>query len=146
MSYYWELVTKDDSRYEIPPEVVPVVQRRIGNKDPINLSTASIPYGDIKHFRITDKPFGEQLVLEAAARAFNQPIINDDGSIVCRWVKKSVPHQLYGKHYAHLQGYHHLSDDGNMVVIAFKVAAHDVSPDRVAYCTVDEIRELEHIH
>lgn len=143
MEYYWELVTKDDERYEIPPEAVGVVQRRMGNKEPINLSTATIPFSEIKHFRVTSKAFTRQPLLEAAAQAFNEPMFNDDGSIVSRWVKKSVPHREYGKHYSHILGYRRISDDGNMVTIAFRLAVHDIDVNKVTYCTPEEERELD---
>lgn len=143
MEYYWELVTKDDSRYEIPPEAVEVVQRRMGNKDPINLSTATIPFSEIKHFRITDKAHTNQPLLEAAAQAFNEPIFNEDGSMVVRWVKKNVPNREYAKHYSHIPAYRRLGDDGNMVTVAFLLAVHDIDVNKVTDCTENEVRELE---
>lgn len=141
MEYYWELITKDDSHYDIPPQAVEVVKRRMDNHDPINLSTASIPYSEIKNFRITSRQYGQPL-LEAAARAFNEPMLNEDGSMVVRWVKKTVPQREYAKHYSHVPSYRSLDSDGNMVTIAFRLAIHEIDVNKVTYCTDDELITL----
>jgi hypothetical protein len=140
--YWWELITKDGERYEIPPDAVEVVQRRMGNKEVINLSTASIPFSEIKHFRVTAKPFGQQPLLEAAAQAFNEPMLNPDGSMIVRWVKCSVPRRLYDKHYAHIPSYRKLGDDGTAVVIAFRLPIHSIDVNKVTECTENELTDL----
>lgn len=141
--YYWELVTKDDTVYQIPPAVVEVVQRRMGNKDPINLSTASIPFSEIKKFQQTDKPYGQQPLLEAAAQAFREPVYNPDGSMASRWVKKNVPNQQYTKHYSHIPAYRSLGIENGMVVVAFRLPIHEINMEKVQYCTDNELTSLK---
>lgn len=142
MNYYWELICRDDTRYEIPPEAVEVVKRRMANKDAINLSSATIPYSEIKQFRVTDKRYAQQPLLEAAAHAFNEPMYNQDGSVIAKWVKKNVPQREYNKHYSHIQAYRRLGDTGSMVTVAFFLPVHDIDTNKVDYCTDDEIATL----
>lgn len=142
MEYYWELITKDDSRYEIPPQAVEVVKRRMDNHDPINLSTASIPYSEIKHFRITSKSYGQQPLLEAAAQAFNDPMYNDDGSLIGKWVKKQVPNRVYAKTYAGTPAYRVLDTESGMTTVAFFLPVHLIDTSKLDYCNEEEIRNL----
>lgn len=141
MDYYWELVLRDDTTVEITPQAVPIVQKRMSNKDAINLKTRSIPYSEIKEFRQTDKPYGQPLI-EAAAQAFKEPIFNEDGSMVVNWVKKSVNQKSYAKQYAGIPAYRKLSEDGGRVMVAFRVAVQDIDISKVSPCTEQEIEQL----
>lgn len=141
MTFYWELITKDDSVYEIPPQAVDVVKKRMNNHDPINLSSATIPFSEIKAFRASEKPFTTTPLLEAASQAFNEPMLNDDGSIVGKWVKKTVPNRLYTKHHAHVPSYKFLNNDGGMTEIAFFLPVHEIN-HTLTECTESEVRQL----
>lgn len=139
--FYWELVLRDDTTVELAPQSVPVVQKRMANKDAINLKNRSIPYSEIKDFRQTDKPYGQPL-LEAAAQAFNEPIWNPDGSMAVTWVKKSVSQKSYDKLYGGIPSYRKLDDDNGRAVVAFRVAIHDVDTTTTIPCNQDEINRL----
>lgn len=139
--YFWELVQRDGTITLIPPAGVELVKKRMANKDPINTRTETIPYAQIDHFRVTDKPFSSQTLLEAAARAFNDPQITE-GGIKARWVKKTVTAANYAKHYSNIPAYRKLADEGPMVVIAFRLPVHSIDPESMSYCTEDEIDKL----
>lgn len=140
--FYWELILKDDTRYEIPPDVVDVVTRKMKAHDPVALSTATVPYSEIKHFRITNKPYGQQPLLEAAAQAFNEPVINEDGSIAAKWVKQLVTQREYARYYAAQPSYRSLGDEAGMVIVAHRLPVHQIDSTKVDYCTDDEISSL----
>lgn len=139
--YYWELVLRDGTKYDIPPAAVPVVKRRMEAHDPINLKTASIPYAQIEHFRITSKAFDTQPLLEAASQAFNEPIYTEDGSIQARWVKKLVTQREYSKAYTH--GYRRLGDENGMVVVAWRQPLHSIDNSVTQDCDEGEVQKLE---
>jgi hypothetical protein len=72
---------------------------------------------------------------------FKEPQYADDGSVLCKWVKKSVTQSSYNKHYAPL-GYKKLGNDGGMVQVAFIVPVHLVDVNSTPYCTREEINKL----
>lgn len=143
--FYHELTEYDGTVHYIPPEAVETVQRRWDAGQPIHLkkSGVSVAPGQIKSFRRGSRPYGEQPLLEAAAQAFNEPVFNEDGSIVCRWVKKAVPQYQYNKYYAALPAYKRLDDDGATVTVALFLPVHQIDVTKLAYCSDDEVRELE---
>lgn len=141
MEYYWELIQHDGTRLEIPPEAVDTIKRRMANGDPINTRSMVIPVNQIKHFRQTDKPFGTQNLLEDASRAFGEPMLNKDGSIVARWVKKTVTQNKWEKFYAP-SGYRKLAEDGGMIVIAFRLPVHEIDVNMTPYCSDEEVQQL----
>ena len=143
MDYYWELVQYDGTRIEVPPEAVPVVQRRWDNGEPIHTSDMTIPANQIKFFRKTSKRHSAQPLLEAAAQAFNEPVIDEaTNSIKARWVKKHVPQREYTKHYAQIPAYRKLGEDSGMIVVAFAQPVHMIDTNKVEYCTEEEIQQL----
>lgn len=141
--YYWELVQKDGTVIYIPPEAVEVVKRRWNEGQPIHTSQGSVPSSQIKHFRPTDKPHGEQPLLEAAAQAFNEPVINPDGSIDSRWIKRRVPHQLFNRQYANIPAYRKIGEEAGLVVMAYRLPVHLINVQETQPCTEEEIRILE---
>lgn len=148
MEFYWKLEYgdyKDLKSIMIPPASVEAVKRRWEQGQPINLSQGSIPPSQIRSFEMSDKPFSSQPMLTAgAAQAFHEPIITADG-VEARWVKKSVTKNSWEKRYSQINGYKLLGDDGNMAVVAFKLATHDVNPGVTPYCTEAEIKMLTDI-
>jgi hypothetical protein len=139
--YYWELILKDGEVIEVSPRSVPVIQQRMSNRDVVRFRTRSIPFSEIKDFRQTTKPFGVNLLVEAA-QAFHEPQLNEDGSIVARWVKKKVTVREYQKHYNAIPAYRNLGSEGNMVVVAFRKPVHEINIHLTPYCTSDEVQLL----
>lgn len=141
MDYYWEIVQFDDTKVDIPPQAVETVKRRLDNKEPINLKTMSIPANQVKAFRQTGKRYSEQPLIEDVARAFNEPLLTEDGSVVAKWVKKPITAHDRAKAYNN-PAYKTLTSDGNMVMVAFRLPAHLIDPRELTECTEDEIRQL----
>lgn len=140
--FYWELILHDGTRHEIPPDKVEVVKRRMNNREAINLSTAMIPFAQIQTFRLTDKPYSVQPLIDAVAQAFNDPQIADDGAIKAQWVKKKVTNDKWNRYYGANPAYRKLGDEAGMVVIAFRLPIHQIDITQVAYCDVEEVRRL----
>lgn len=148
---YWRLTKRDGSFIDIPPipvegnpgvTIVDLVKRRWDNRLPIHTQLGSVPVSEIKSFEPSDRPYSDTPLLEAASRAFNEPLYNEDGSIQAKWVKKQIPMAMYNKHYSHISAYKQLSSDGTWVTIAFRVPTHAV-PDNVEYCTNDDIKSID---
>lgn len=141
MEFYWELVQFDGTRIEVPPAAVEVIKRRWDAGQPIHTARqGSIPHNQIKHFRPTDKVFTAQPLLEAAAQAFNEPVVESE-AIMCRWVKKRVTQQNWGRYYSH-HPYKKLGEEGGMVLVGFRLPIHQINAVNTPYCTDDEVREL----
>lgn len=144
MEYYWLLETRDGNIVEIPPSAVKTVQRRWDEKLPIHTTNGSIPHTEIKDFRQSSKPHGAQPLMEAAAAAFHEPIVNPDGSIACRWVKKHVSQRDWNKLYAGIPANRKLGDDRGMVVVAVFLPIHEIDTTVHSYCTEEEKKRLQH--
>lgn len=145
--FYWELVywkenPKDPTKLEVPPSGVEVIKRRWDNGQPIHTAkSGSIPANHISSFTPTGKIFSTQPLLDTASQAFNEPQINDDGSIRCKWVKKHVTSDKWNKHYSHT-GYRKLGEESGMVIVAFKQPIHQVNPELVEFCSDEEVHTL----
>lgn len=142
MEYFWELITRDGTRFEVPPNGVQVIKRRMDSHDPINFRTASVPYAQIEHFRVTDKPFTTQRLLDDVAQAFGEEQINEDGSIQTRWVKKTVTQDRWNKYFGANSAYRKLGEENGMVQIGFRLPTHLVDQLATPYCTEEEINKL----
>lgn len=142
VKYYWEIVEFDGTVTQIPPEAHDVIQRRWDNNQAIHTTNHSIPANQIKKFRITDKPYGEQPLLEAAAQAFRQPVYHED-AVVARWVKRSVPQQMYNRRYAGIPAYRSLGENNGMIMMAFRVPVHLIDVAQQTECTEDEVHKLD---
>lgn len=162
MEYYWELKygTRDDMRSAlIAPDKVEVIAKRLGNGDPIYLSTAVIPANQVRSFEQTDKAYGQQKLLEDASQAFKEPIETDMGEqnflkadgttgtvhykgIKGRWVKMEVTQNKWEKFYSAIAGYKLLRIEGGIATVAFILAVHDINQQKTPYCTEQEIQQL----
>lgn len=142
MEYLWELVQFDGTRLEVPPATVPIIKKRISEGQAINTKSMVIPVNQIKYFRQTDKPYTVQPLLESAAAAFNEPMVSADGSMQVRWVKRAVTRNKWEKHYSSHTAYRKLQEEGNMVLVAFKLPVHQIDVD-VTTCTDEEIKTLD---
>lgn len=148
MVYYWELVEKDGTRHNIPPQAVDVVNKKMVAHDPIPLRTGTVPYAQIEHFRQTNKPYGVKL-LDDASRAFKEPVYQktvqngiEYTSVVCDWVKKPVTQREWDSYYAKSPSYRNLGSEGNMVMVAFRVPIHEIDTIATTICTPEEIKKL----
>lgn len=161
---YWELITKEGERIEIPPASVDIVKKRWNDGDPIHTKIyGSIAASTIKYFRPTTKVYGQQPLLEAAAQAFKEPIFVKSGKqlfnvaargeperlveieyegMECRWVKKEVTQQEWNNYYAKHNFYYKLDTVGGMVMIAFTRPTHDIDIATTPYCTDEEEKML----
>lgn len=139
--YYWELILFDGTTTLIPPAASDLIKKRWDDGQPIHLSTGSVPANQIKSFKPTDKPFTQTKLIEDVSQAFNEPLLNNDGSIVFRWVKKAVTREKYNKHYSNVPSYRFLNDDG-MVTIAFRLPVHMIEQTITPYCDEQEIKVL----
>lgn len=141
---YWELVTKDgETRIEIPPASVDIVKKRWNAGEPIHTKNyGSIAANTIKYFRPTTKVYGQLPLLEAASQAFGEPIYNDDGSIISRWVTSEVTNMEYAKLYSHVPAYRKLRSDGGLVTVAFLKPVHAIDVNKTPYCTEEEEKML----
>lgn len=142
MEFYWQIEQFDGTTVDIPPSAVTTIQKRWDDKQPIHLSSGSIPSNQIKAFRITSRQFGGQPLLESAAQAFKEPLITEDGSIAARWVKKQVTQREWNKHYAGISAYRKLDYDQSMVSVAFILPTHQIDMGKLSYCTAEEVQEL----
>lgn len=146
--YFWELIQKDGTVIEIPPDAVAVVKRRWEAGLPIHTKySGSIPPTQIAAFRPTDKRANQQPLLEEVARVFNEPVTeereNGEVVVIVKWVKKRVTQQKWEKYYSP-SGYKRLADDmGGMVTIAWRQPVHLIDPQMVEYCSEQEIQQLE---
>jgi hypothetical protein len=143
MEYFWELVQRDGTTTRIPPGAVDVVKKRLQANQPINTRTAVIPANEVKSFKQSNVPFGQQPLLDAVAHTFNEPVDGDDGGIVFRWVKKQITHDKWNRHYSNIPSYKFMFDDGNEVTMGYKLPIHLIDERMVTYCNDDDIVKLE---
>lgn len=140
MEYYWEIVLKDGTTVDVVPSAVATVRSRWDEKKPIHFEHFSVNPYDIDDFRETSKPHGQPLI-EAAAQAFNEEMVNPDGSVVVRWVKKHVT-TAEANRLLQIPSYRKIQDDRGMVVVAFRVPVHEIDTQKVSYCTAEEEAQL----
>lgn len=165
MEFYWELKygTRDELRtIDIPPDKVAEVQRKWDNGQPIHTSRGSIPPSQIKEFSPTERPYGNQALLEAGARAFHEPIYKtlpqtqnfetQAGQLIeisyevveAKWVKQVTTMDKWGRYYSAIPAYHLLEEANGMATMAFRLGTHDIDPTKTPECTVDEVKKLTH--
>jgi hypothetical protein len=152
MNYYWILSygMRDDLEHiYIPPNAVDEVKRKWDAGEPIHTTRGSVPARDIRSFEPSDKPYGDQKLLQAAAKAFNEPVVNtveDRGityeSVEAEWVKQVVTQRKWDKYYSGIPSYHKLADEGAYVVMAFRLPVHQVDERRTPKCSEQEVKSL----
>lgn len=140
--FYWELIQFDGTRIDVPPSLVDTIKRRMASGEPINTKTMSIPANQIKTFRRSEKRFGEQNLIESASRAFKEPMITQDNTIVSKWVKKEVTNARYDSYYSKQPSYKRLASEAEMTTIAFRLPIHTIT-EEVDECNEDEVLKLE---
>lgn len=148
--FYWEIIERDDTVTKIPPDSVQVVQKRLGNGDPIHTRTRSIPASQVRSFRITGERYSVQPLLEAASQAFNEPILTENTGVngtremvvKTRWVKIIVPMDKWYKYYSASPGYKMLGELNGMAELAISKPIHLIDVNKTPYCTDVEITKL----
>ena len=139
--YYWELIKWDGERIPVKPQNASVVQNKLdAGEGFIKTAIRSIAVKDIKDFVKTDRVYSDQKLIENGSRMFNEPIINTDGSIQCKWVKKAVSARIWQKNYGG-GNYRRIEDHENVVVVAFRLPTHLIDFQQVTEMTPSEVSQ-----
>ena len=139
---YWELILKDGESIDVRPEMATKVQKAIAERRPITTPTRSIVFSEIKDFRISDKPYSDQKLIEDAAQVFRDPIYNPDGSIQSCWVKRPVTKRKWDGFYRFHPSYRRLEEQESLVIIAFTSPLHQINYDYVQKVSPEEEERL----
>lgn len=139
--YYWDLILRDGRTVPIPPKFVSIVKRNMIERRPILTSNETIPFAQIQGFERTSKKKRDEELQEGVARAFNEPIVTDDG-VKARWVKKSVARNEYEKRYSKHTFYRYLGEEEGMVTVAMILPVHRIDTSYMEYCTTAEEQQL----
>lgn len=142
-NFFWLLTLKDGSTINIKPELVSIINTKIANRQDIVTPTRTIMSGEVMSFKMTDKLYSKQQLLDSVSQMFNTPVDSPEGGVYFRWIKRAVPNERWARHYSHLPAYKRLQDDGSMITMAYKMPVHQVDVLSVSYCTDDEILKLE---
>jgi hypothetical protein len=143
---YWHLILYDGETVPVKPENVAYVQKCISKKEHINTPTRTVMIGNIKDFVPTDIPVVDKKQLtsgieEDAARAFDEYLENPDGSVICKAVKKVVPHRKWDTFYSHNPAYRLLQQAEGGVWVGFMLPVHAMT-DELSECTPAEIEYI----
>jgi len=143
--YYWFIELYSGEIIKVKPEPINInrIQKMLSSQQgAITTPTRSIIVKDIKDFRISEERYTDQKLLEETAQAFDEPVLNPDGSVICRWVKKSVPRRRWDTYYRFQSSCKLLYDGESFVVIAFFIPVHQINHQFVQELTPDEERQL----
>lgn len=144
MQYYWHIELYSGEIIRVKPDMVKFVQNKINQGDgSIPTPTRSIIVKDIRDFRMSDELYTDQKFIEGAATAFNEPQLNEEGAVLCRWVKKSVPRRQWDNYYKNIPSYKLLASDDSYVTIGFKLPLHQLDYQKVVACEPLEVAALE---
>jgi len=125
MNFYWELTLFDGTSIEIPPEAVATVKTKWKNGQPIDTDVMMVPANQIKSFRQTSKPYGDQKLIEGAAQAFNTPIFKD-GAMVEKYVSKKVTPAEWNK-LSGIPAYSKLGSENGLIIVGFWLPVHQIT-------------------
>lgn len=139
---YWEIVLWDDEVIPVKPDNVEFVQKKIATGEgAINTKERSITVKNIKDFRETSKLYTDQKLIEGAAQAFNQPIV-ENGNIVGKWVKKTVTKREYDKYYLAIPAYKKVGGSESRITIAWRQPVHLINYEVVDDLTLEDERKM----
>lgn len=142
---YWhiELYSKEIIKVKPDKDNIEYIQKMIRDqKGAITTPTRSIVVKDIKDFRLSDEVYSEHKRLESNGQAPTTPQLNKDGSIKSRYVKKGVPRRRWDNYYRFNASYRFLREEGNFVIIVFKLPIHQINHDRVQELSLEEEMNL----
>ena len=141
--HYWHLVTWKDEIIKVRPENVKLIQDKLNTAEGyITTPTRSISVKDIKDFIESDEIYTDQKLIEEGSKAFGIPVIDENGSIVVRHVKKSVPRREYIRFYSHNAAYRKLEENDNHVVIVWRQPVHMINSNTMSELSPDDERNI----
>lgn len=145
---YWhlELYSGEIIKIKPNPENIKLIQEMIRKQEgAVTTPTRSIIIKDVRDFRLSDEVYVDenQKLLEGTAQAFDEPVYLKDGSVVARWMKKSVPKRRWDTHYRFITGYKFLGENDNYVSIAFRVPIHLINYSAVSELSGSELIQLD---
>lgn len=139
----WVMPLKDGTVVKIPSDKMANINKKIANRESINIADRTILFTDIASGPklYVPEPL-EPDVVEGAAKAFNSPIVNEYGEVVCVWVKETVSANRWNKYYSQFSCYYKLGNSYDNVVIAYRIPVHNllVSAEK---CNPSEVQTLE---
>lgn len=144
---YWLIETWSGEIIQIGPKSSLLIKQRIIECRDIDLGNRIIAYKNIKDFRESDKVWIDKKQLDTSQAAvdslsiFNIPEYDNNGSIICKWVRKAVPRREWEAYYAPLN-YRLINQSDGQMLIAFKLPTNMIS-QAVSLCSNDEIEYLE---
>jgi hypothetical protein len=134
---YWQLELWSGDKIPVNPQNAEKIQDIITKGGFIKTPNMTINVKDIKSFNKTERPYIDQKLIGDAARAFNDPVLTEDGSVKSKWVSKNVTSLSWEKFYSR-GSYRLLENNGQAVAVAFKLPIHLIT-DRVTELTDQEI-------
>jgi hypothetical protein len=143
--YYWLIEKWNGDKIRVKSDKAPYIQKLIAAGEGfIPTTTMTINVKDVKSFDKSDIPISEQLAIEAgAAQAFHAPIHetlpSGEQAIEAKWVKKSVSRRKWDSFYSGNSSYRSLEEFDNNIIIAFKVATHNIDYKKVTELSKQEI-------
>lgn len=141
--FYWHLTLWDGEIVQVKPQNVENIKERIKNQRDVVTPNRVIAYKNIKDFVESGEMYTDRKLLEDGIRAFGQPEFNADGSVIAKWVKKTIPRREWTKHYMHIPAYKMLNDKDSHIEIAFRLATCDIDPQKVQTVTGHELARLQ---
>lgn len=143
MSNQWILPLKDGSHVFIPEDKIQDINKKLESRQPIKAADRTILFQDIESGpKRYIEPEADPDLAQAAAIAFNEPMLDDDGNVKCVWVKQSVSTDRWNKYYSNFSNYYKLGKKYEKVVIAYRLPVHMWTTD-VEKCIPTEITDLE---
>jgi len=139
IEYYWKLEFKDGNSVLINPRYATEIKRQLKEERMLTTADWVRSISDIKSFEKTSQPLKTYKRIgaaeEAVARAFNEPILNDDGSVAAKWVKKPITKIEWTKYYMKQPSYKLLND----YEVAFRLPTHLIDLTKCTELTEQEI-------
>ena len=148
MTYYWQITLWDKEEIPVRPDNVGLIKDKLERGEGhIITANRTIAVKDIKSFEETTTPYGAKAIasgsiVDGAAQAFNEPIINSSGDVARRAVKKYVQRRRWDSHYSNIPAYKILSEDEGRVLMGFWIPVDQINLHVVDPCTPSEVARL----
>lgn len=142
MEFYWHLIKWDNEIILVKPQNAEYVQSLLSKGDGfIRTPDRSIAVKDIKDFVVSGESYTDQKVIDGALQAFNNPVINEDGSIKSVWVKRGVSQREFEKKFSY-GSYKILSSLNGYIMMAYKIPIHLMNNEVVEECSPQEVLRM----
>lgn len=152
MNYYWYITKKDGERIRVRPnpESIALIKKRLSDgSGHIVTKHQTINVYDVKEFAESDEPVvevkrlvGSGELLEEAARAFDEPLLNEAGDVISRAVKRQVTRKRWDSYFSKFPNYRVLEEGDSHVTMGYWLPAHHIDLHIHQVCNSDEIRLL----